>query len=252
MTATTQRAHHRLASAAATLFALALLVVLAPAASAQGTDTPDDEIVSPLLGMPASVSLEVSVNGHDADNLHELSLSIGEAVTWDYVVLNDGPIDIFEVSVGDDRVGPVCATDILRVGQTFDCSRAGSAAEGHQTVVATVFATSAAGEAVVDRDMTHYLAGVDENEFVGGTGGGDVGEIDYQNASPAAPAAAATTVDSASDASAPTAQAATTPVQAPQLAFTGPHDGTIVAGLGLLAAGSLFLAGSTVVGRRRD
>jgi hypothetical protein len=79
-------------------------------------------------------------------------------VTWRYVVMNTGTINLTGVVVVDDRgVSVNCISQTtLPAGQTMTCSGAGVATLGQYSNVGKVTAASAAGS-VDDSDPSHYV-----------------------------------------------------------------------------------------------
>jgi hypothetical protein len=108
----------------------------------------------------ASVRIEKATNGHDADSGPGPQLTVGDPVTWTYVVTNDGEIGLTGVSVTDDREGAIsCPKATLAVGESMTCTLSGTAVAGQYTNLGTVTGTpQGGGSAVSDTDPSHYHA----------------------------------------------------------------------------------------------
>ena len=103
------------------------------------------------------VTLEKLTNGHDADAAPGPSIPVGAAVTWTYLVTNNGPAALTNILVVDDKgVVVSCPKTTLAVGESMTCAGTGLAAVGQYRNVGTVTATSVNG-AVSDADPSHYL-----------------------------------------------------------------------------------------------
>lgn len=115
----------------------------------------------------ASIEIEKSTNGQDADHAPGPTVTVGGAVTWTYAVKNTGTVALTNVLVVDDRsVAVSCGGQTaLAVGQSMTCSGAGVATLGQYRNVGTVTARWASGT-VTDSDASHYL-GVAPTEETG-------------------------------------------------------------------------------------
>jgi hypothetical protein len=106
---------------------------------------------------PADVELEKATNGHDADAAPGPELAEGDAVTWTYIVINTGGVDLTGVSVSDDREGVAsCPKSSLAVGESMTCTLHGTAVVGQYANLATVTGTGSQGQQVQDSDPSHY------------------------------------------------------------------------------------------------
>jgi hypothetical protein len=104
----------------------------------------------------ASVSIESSTNGQNADEAPGPIILVGSAVTWQYLVTNTGDMDLTNVRVRDDQnVTVTCAQTRLAAGQSMTCTGSGVAIRGEYRNVGTVTADWAAGT-VTDSDPSHY------------------------------------------------------------------------------------------------
>ena len=103
-----------------------------------------------------SVDIEKSTNGEDADAPPGPEIPVGDAVAWGYVVTNDGDVDLTNVVVTDDHLGPICSVSFLAAGDSFTCVVYGTAEAGQYANVGT--ATGSYGDVTVsDSDPSHYF-----------------------------------------------------------------------------------------------
>ena len=118
----------------------------------------------------ASVNIEKATNGQDADSAPGPILSTGDAVTWTYLVINDGQLNLTNVVVTDDVIGEVCTIPFLPVGVSTTCTASGTAVNGQymNTGTATGTPVDEDGEPAVDEfgnpvipptdsDPSHYF-----------------------------------------------------------------------------------------------
>lgn len=105
----------------------------------------------------ASIQIKKSTNGEDADDAPGPTIPVGAAVTWQYVVTNNGTVNLTNVVVTDDRgVAVSCGGQTtLAVGQSMTCTGSGVAVAGQYRNVGMASASSAQGP-VSDSDPSHY------------------------------------------------------------------------------------------------
>ena len=130
------------------------------------------------------INIEKSTNGQDADDAPGVSVGVGDAITWTYLVKNTGNVPLTGISVTDDKLGAVsCPATTLAAGATMTCTANGTAEAGQYANTGSVVATPPTGEAVVDTDMSHYIAispepAIDIEKFTNGedadTGSGPI------------------------------------------------------------------------------
>lgn len=118
-----------------------------------------DAFVSKLkVGGAPGLNVEKSVNGLDADEPPGPYLTVGAPVTWTYVVVNAGGLDVSDVLVVDDLLGTICQEAVLPSGGSFTCSRQGMAEPGQYVNAATVTGQpDGGGDPVSDIDLSHYF-----------------------------------------------------------------------------------------------
>jgi len=129
-----------------------------------GTDpdaTPVDDADPSHYNVPAepSIDIEKDTNGDDADDTAGPTLTEGSTVTWTYVVMNTGTVDLVDVAVVDDVEGAVtCPETALAVGASMTCTLEGVAELGDYENNASVtgIGTDPGATPVDDADPSHY------------------------------------------------------------------------------------------------
>lgn len=102
-----------------------------------------------------SLDLEKATNGEDADQPVGPEIFAGDPVIWTYVVTNNGDVDLENIQVSDDQLGPICNIDFLAPGQSSECSSEGTAQPGRYANLGE--ATGDYGPIQVsDEDPSHY------------------------------------------------------------------------------------------------
>ncbi len=114
-------------------------------------------IVDP--GNPA-IDIEKATNDQDADLPPGPELSVGDGVTWTYVVTNTGDVDLVNVNVTDNREGAICTIASLIVGASDTCTASSTAVEGQYANIASAIGSTSDGRDVTDTDPSHYVATV--------------------------------------------------------------------------------------------
>jgi hypothetical protein len=106
----------------------------------------------------ASIRIEKSTNGEDADEAPGPTIEVGRTVTWTYVITNTGSVVLTGVVVSDDKgVSVSCSgPSTLDPGQSITCTGTGTATEGQYRNVGMVRANWSGGT-VEDTDASHYL-----------------------------------------------------------------------------------------------
>ena len=111
----------------------------------------------------ASVAIEASTNGSDADTAPGVTVEVGSQITWTYTVTNTGPITVTDAVVLDAAgasidCGGLTANVIasLTPGQTVTCAATGTASLGAFATEGTVTANAAGGQAPGASDPTNY------------------------------------------------------------------------------------------------
>jgi len=111
------------------------------------------------LAPAPSITIEKATNGVDADLPADAPvLTVGDEVTWSYVVTNNGDEDLVAVTLDDDVEGAIaCPATILAIGDAMTCLRTGIVDLGAYANIATVTATGATSSSeVTSADPSHY------------------------------------------------------------------------------------------------
>ena len=147
----------------------------------------NDADPSHYFGAQPSIDLVKYINGLDANTAPGFLVFVGDPLVWTYSVINDGNVDLKNVTVVDDMGTPddltddltVCEIGLLPAGQTDSatCQLPGTASAGTYVNHAMVTGTPPGGlEEVSDQDLSHYYGveasiqltkltnGVDANE----------------------------------------------------------------------------------------
>ena len=117
-----------------------------------------------------AVELQKYTNGEDADSAPGPTITVGDAVSWTYVVTNTGTVSLSSVSVNDDQgVSVSCPATSLSAGQSMTCTGSGTATLGQYRNLGRVSATGAnpsggGTSTVTDEDASHYLGVVPTEE----------------------------------------------------------------------------------------
>ncbi|MBP1909051.1 DUF7507 domain-containing protein [Methanolobus bombayensis] len=127
-------------------------------------DIPGEDQARIFFTIPnPDIDIEKATNGFDADNPTGPELSLGDAVTWTYVVTNTGDVPLENVVVTDDMIGAITnivnqgnGDDTLGVGEVWTYEATGTAECGQYENLATVNADWL-GIPVTDEDPSHYI-----------------------------------------------------------------------------------------------
>jgi hypothetical protein len=126
-----------------------------------------DTSVSEFFGGVASIALEKTTNGLDADEPPGPTIPPGEPVVWEYRVTNNGSETLDFVYVVDDQEGPICTIGTLTAGSEAVCRREGVAQADPYVNEGTVFGNALLAS-VSSSDLSHY------NGAASGTAGVDI------------------------------------------------------------------------------
>lgn len=121
----------------------------------------------------ASISLEKLTDGEDADAAPGPSLTVGETVTWTYVVKNDRTVEtLTDVVVWDNEEGVICpvvGTLTLAPGDSHTCEKTGVVQEGPYENEGTAqgkYMGMFGPVTVTATDLSHYYGGVSEPDAI--------------------------------------------------------------------------------------
>lgn len=125
---------------------------------AVGDSDPSHYFGEEALAEP-EIDLEKKTNGSDADTPTGPVLTVGDPVTWTYLVTNTGDVPLTGIAVSDDQLGAIpCPKAVLDPGESMTCSASGTAEAGQYANVGTASGTpQGGGDAVTDSDPSHYL-----------------------------------------------------------------------------------------------
>ena len=133
---------------------------LGTAASTPTGDLPDvsDTDISHYFGAQPSINIEKLTNGQDADTAPGPSILVGDSVTWEFIISNNGNVPLSDIEVVDDQLGSICTKESLDVGTSTTCEATGTAVLGQYKNVATVTATPPGDLTDIQgEDNSHYL-----------------------------------------------------------------------------------------------
>lgn len=137
-------------------------VVAAQVTDQDANDPPDnmaaDYVWSFTTLSLASISIEKSTNGQDADTPPGPTIPVGAPVVWTYVVTNTGADQLTGITVTDDQgVTVTCPATALAAGESMTCTGNGVAGAGQYANVGTATGTPPSGPAVSHTDPSHYF-----------------------------------------------------------------------------------------------
>ena len=138
-------------------------VVGTPPAGDDVTDSDPSHYCAQEVPGTASIALEKTTNGEDADLPPGPSLLVGDNVQWAYAVTNTGEVTLTGVTVTDDQGESItCSAGqpfTLAPGATTTCLANGVAVAGQYANVGTASGTpEGGGDAVSASDPSHYFA----------------------------------------------------------------------------------------------
>ena len=152
-------------------FSCIAVVALVPLACTEES-SPTEPEASSLAGLDstgtpqvagATIDIEKSTNGEDADEAPGPGIQVGDPVSWEYVVTNVGDIPLTGVEVTDDQgVTVVCTQDSLNPGASMTCTASGTAVGGQYANIGTATGTATSipdedGEPASHSDPSHYF-----------------------------------------------------------------------------------------------
>ncbi|KYJ87426.1 DUF7507 domain-containing protein [Sulfurovum riftiae] len=100
-----------------------------------------------------SVYMYKTTNDEDADDAPGPDILVGDTITWNYVITNNGNVKLTNIVVTDDIEGNIlCPSTILEPGESMTCSKTGIATLGQYENTGTV---TADGD-IQGSDVSHY------------------------------------------------------------------------------------------------
>jgi len=110
-----------------------------------------------IVHYPSLVILKTT-NGDDAEDAPGPSILVGDPVTWEYTVTNNGDTTLNDIKVDDDKEGTIsCPLTTLDPGQKMVCHAQGTAVKGAYENIGIV----TDGTGVTSEDYSHYT-GIEE------------------------------------------------------------------------------------------
>lgn len=102
--------------------------------------------------------IRASANGVSDDRAPGPRIPVGQEIVWLYTVVNDGGLDLYDVTVTDSEGTEVsCPRRELGAGETMTCTAARRALAGQQESYGLATAWTADGEVVRDHNPSHYF-----------------------------------------------------------------------------------------------
>jgi|GEM_PF-1784231 len=132
---------------------------------------------SNYFGVIATIDLEKATNGSDADESPGIYIPVGTPVTWTYVVTNTGNVTLTNLTLNDDKEGPITLDKTtLAPGEQATGTASGTAVLGEYSNTATVTGTpsglTVAGQnSVMAIDPVQTLTDTDPSNYFGYTAG---------------------------------------------------------------------------------
>ena len=120
----------------------------------------DDAFVAVLSSsdLVPGISLIKMTNGEDANSPPGPYISVGGKVTWTYEVTNTGNVDLTNIEVTDDILGPIGTIPLLSPGQNEILTATGVASAGQYSNLGSAIGTTPSGSEVSDQDPSHYYS----------------------------------------------------------------------------------------------
>ncbi|WP_049890919.1 DUF7507 domain-containing protein [Methanohalobium evestigatum] len=118
-----------------------------------------DEDPSHYFGVNASIDIEKSTNGDDADTPTGPEIGVGDPVTWNYTVTNTGNVNLSSVEVSDNQTAFTSSIGELAVGESTTVTNTSTAMEGQYTNLGNVTGQYSNNITidVTDEDPSHYF-----------------------------------------------------------------------------------------------
>jgi len=102
------------------------------------------------------ISLIKMTNGEDANSPPGPYISVGGTVTWTYDVTNTGNVDLTNIQVTDDILGPIGTIPLLSPGQSEILTATGVASAGQYSNFGVATGTTPSSSTVSAEDASHY------------------------------------------------------------------------------------------------
>lgn len=140
-------------------------ILVVQAGAGNSIDTPGEDFATVFIEIPnPDIHIEKATNGVDADTLEEApELSLGQDVTWTYVVTNTGNVPLSNVAVTDNQSvtptytgGDTDGDDLLDLTETWIYEAEGTAECGKYANLGSVVGYYDVIQ-VTDDDPSHYI-----------------------------------------------------------------------------------------------
>ena len=121
-----------------------------------GGDVTDSD-PSHYFGLASAIRLEKRTNGEDADAPPGPTIGVGDTVSWEYEVFNEGNAVLGFVTVQDDQgVTVTCPPVTIPPGSSITCVGSGVATLGPYMNTGQACASVGDGPQICDTDVSHY------------------------------------------------------------------------------------------------
>lgn len=122
-----------------------------------GLGTVEDTDASHYFGSIPMLDIEKYTNGEDADRAPGPLLTVGDLVTWTYMISNTGNVTLTNVSILDDVQGAICVIPTINPGaQPLACQMSSVVGLGQYANRGTVMGTWPTGDMITAEDWSHY------------------------------------------------------------------------------------------------
>ncbi len=113
--------------------------------------------LSSVLVEKPEIRLTKKTNGQDISAAPGENLSVGDTVTWEYVVQNSGNVTLTNISLTDSDLGSItCPSTELAKGVSMTCTATGTVTAGQYENTATVKGTTPSNTEVSASDTSWY------------------------------------------------------------------------------------------------
>ncbi len=146
--------------------------------------TIDNPTFNPPTPLVPSISVIKSVEGNDANDVISAdTFEVGTTISFDFLVTNNGELDLIDVALDDDVLGVIpCPEATLAVGESMNCSATTVVEEGTTTNTATVSGQpidadgNTVGDPVSDDDPANHIGATTTISIEKSTNGEDADE----------------------------------------------------------------------------
>ena len=129
-----------------------------------------------------AIDIEKYTNDEDADTAPGPSVTVGDTITWTYVITNISIITLTNIEVTDDILGPIGTIDSLDPGESATLTHTGTASAGQYENTGTATAVFL-GQTITDFDLSHHHGVYPTSDSTDDPTSGDGGQGGEQNGS---------------------------------------------------------------------